>query len=160
MTGSAVLFAVALVVAGFLVWRWHSISTSLDRMSSVSDEATIVDIREHTSREGRKGHKRTVRYYRPVVEFEDSDHIKHTAESQHESTSSSHYHKGKAISVRYDPRDPESGVIIVGEEGKISGDALSPLIVAVAVVFMSAIPLVTAVAYRMQEKKGKPSDSE
>lgn len=157
-----VFFALAVGFAGFNVWRWHDLSTSLDRMSSVSDEASIVEVRKHTSTEGSKGHKRKTTYYRPVVEFEDSDHIAHVAESLHESIKSSRYSKGEAVSVHYDPRDPESGVIIVGDEGATSSDGTARIVTAVFSLIVGTIPLIVDRAYAKQGMRGgtEPSASD
>lgn len=161
LSWTRIFFVLALAFAGFMVWQWHDLSSSSERMSSLADHATIVEIRQHTSTEGRKGHKRKTTYYKPVVEFEDSDHIRHTAESLHESEKSSRYHKGEEVSVHYDPRAPESGVIIVGDEDSTSSDAIAKLVTAAFAVVIGTIPLIVDHAYAKHGKaETQPEESD
>jgi hypothetical protein len=155
-----IILVFAVIFAGFHLWQWHSISSGIERMSSVSDDATVVRIDKRTETSGgRKRRRKTTTYYRPVIEFEDSDHIEHVAESLHESSDASLHLRGDAVSVLYDPRDPESGCVIVGEEEATKGEAGGKLAAAIGVLALGGVVCVVGVvtnrAYAKKEKQGE-----
>ena len=129
-----VILAISLVWGGIKIRQWNEASSVIERMSATSDEATIVRIEERKETSGEKPHRRTTRYYRPVVEFEDSDSWIHTARSLHESRNGSLHLKGDSVSVIYDPYAPESGCVIAGEEEEARKEAKGNLISGIAVI--------------------------
>lgn len=158
-----ILLALSVAWSGYNLYRWHEISSGIERMSSRSDVASIVriDKRRESSSSGRKGRRKTTTYYRPVIEFEDSDHISHTAPSLHESSNGSLHLKGDEVSVLYDPRDADSGCVIVGEEestrAEANGKLMSAVGILVAGVVFSSIAVLSGRAYDKAHEKAMGS---
>ena len=145
----------AIVWSGYNAYQWHTISSSLDRMSSTADDATIVRIDKckESKGSGKRRSRRTTTYYRPVVEFEDSDHIEHTAPSIHETSNGSKHLTGDKVSVLYDPRDADSGCIIVGDEEATQSEARGKLFGAIGtLVAGTAFCVVAEMFARMSER--------
>ena len=156
----ALMILVSLAWFGFHMWQWHEISSGVDRMSSVADDATIVRVDTRTESTGnKKRHRETETHYRPVVEFEDSDHIRHTAPSLHESSNGSLHLTGDKVSVLYDPRDADSGCVIAGEEEATRRDAGVKLAIAVIGLVMAggigAVVVIVNRAYDREEASGQ-----
>lgn len=90
----------------------NDISARIDRMTSVAG-GTIVEVETRVHKDD-DGDEETT--YRPIVEFEDSDHIGHKAKSLYASKSSGRYRVGKSVSILYDPMDADGRCILRGEE--------------------------------------------
>lgn len=151
------ILIVAIVWSAYNGYQWHTISSGLDRMSSTADDATIVKIekRKESSGSRKKHNRKTTTYYRPVIEFDDSDHISHTAPSIHESSNGSRHLTGDKVSVLYDPRDADSGCIIVGEEDATRSEARGKMFSAVgALVAGVAFTLISELYMRIAERTG------
>lgn len=77
-------------------------------------QGLIVDVEERTSRDS-DGYTSTS--YFPVIEFEDSDHVRHRAT---QNVSSGRYQVGASVEVQYEPTDPE-GNFVMTDDADTSG---------------------------------------
>lgn len=162
-----IILAIAIAWSGYNAYQWHAISSGLARMSATADDATIVRIDKHkeSSSTGKKGRRKTTTYYRPVIEFEDSDHISHTAKSLHESSNGSLHLTGDTVSVLYDPYDADSGCIIVGEEEDTKHEARGKMFSAIGLLvagigFSVISALITRATDRAYEKAERGESEE
>ena len=158
-----VVLAVAVALFGYGLYQWHATNSDIDRMSARSDDASIVRIDERKESESsrRKRHRETKTYYQPIIEFEDSDHVKHTAPSLHETSNGSLHLTGDEVSVMYDPQNADSGCVIVGEEEHARKEAQGKLFISIGVlvagIAFSSVMMVTNKAY---DKAGKEKETE
>lgn len=81
-----------------------------------TSQADGVVSQVETNHSSRKGRSRTS--YVTHVRFEDSDHRTFEAQSVVNGEWLRH-REGDRVTVRYNPRDPEAGVLIVGDEDKL-----------------------------------------
>lgn len=82
-------------------------------MTARSDEATIDKVVVRTRRDSDGDKEKTIAV---SVSFEDDDHIRHTTHSLYEPRKTDLHHEGEPVSVLYNPQNPDSGCVIVGEE--------------------------------------------
>lgn len=105
-----------LIVAIGCVWSLSAAddgAAQIERMTATAG-GTVVDMETHTHKDRDTHREETT--YRPVVEFEDSDHESHRAKSLYARKGSAGHAIGSSVGVRYDPRDADNRCIIVGEE--------------------------------------------
>ena len=114
---SVILGGIFIVIA---VIGYFVSATDYDSLTAVADDGVISSVDLTTTR--RKG--RTKKKYRAIVTFTDSDHRTHKVRSIVTTSSSNRYEKGKHVSVRYDPWNPDAGCLIVGDEDLVEGNRL------------------------------------
>lgn len=89
-------------------------------MTARSDEATIDKIVVRNRRDSNGDKEKTIAV---SVSFEDGDHVRHTTRSLYEPRKNGLHHEGEPVSVLYDPQNPDSGCVIVGEERLVENPA-------------------------------------
>lgn len=84
-----------------------------EKLTARSDDATVshVDVKTRHDSDGDKATTVTV-----TILYEDSDHAKHSVQSLYQLRDASRHKEGEKVSVMYDPRNPDGGCVIVGEE--------------------------------------------
>ena len=101
-------FIAGLILIGAAVWGLFIKPTNLDKFTATADDGKIVSVKKHYHDDDDT--------YTPTIEFTDSDHISHQAASIVEYSRKPSV--GTKVSVRYDPRNPDDGCLIAGDEAK------------------------------------------
>ncbi len=106
------IIGLILMIVGFL---FSALAPKRDHLTSVAEGVVSrVEVDESTSRKGRS--RRT---YLTYVEFEDSDHRVFEARSVVNGGTKRHS-VGDRVTIHFDPRDPEAGCLIEGDEDMLA----------------------------------------
>lgn len=116
-----VTILIGVAIIGFGIYGFASKVlrvNSVDKMTSTATGATVVDIKHHYISQD---HGSDDDEYTYIVDYKDSDKIPHeNVASAGKSINIKRHSKGEVVEVKYNPREPDAGCLIVGDEDLVT----------------------------------------